>query len=98
MGEQPTSTVDLRKVTRTQLTGVRDQLRVALDILDNPGGGLLFGYQALGQARAHLAATAPERWEESIKDLAEAERQALWRNFGRAQELIRAALVKLPKT
>lgn len=98
MGDQPTSTVDLRKGTRTQLTGVRDQLRVALDILDNPGGGLLFGYQALGQARAHLTATAPERWEESIKDLAEAERQALWRNFGRAQELIRAALVKLPKT
>ncbi len=98
MGEFRTGTIDLRKATRTQLTGVRDQLRIAIDILDNPGGGLLFGYQALGQARAHLEATAPERWEEAIKDLAEAERQALWRNFGRARELIRAALAKLPKS
>lgn len=98
MGESTTGAVELRKATRTRLTGVRDQLQVALDILDNPGGGLVFGYQALGQARAHLEATAPERWEEAIKDLAEAERQALWRNFGRARELIRAALAKLPKS
>jgi len=74
MGELRTGAVDLRKATRTQLTGVRDQLQVAIDILDNPGGGLLFSYQALGQARAHLEATAPERWEAAIKDLAEAER------------------------
>ena len=98
MGEVTAGAVELRKATRTRLTGVRDQLLVAIDILDNPGGGLVFGYQALGQARAHLEATAPERWEEAIKDLAEAERQALWRNFERARELIRSALLKLPKT
>ena len=98
MPEATKGAVELRKATRTRLTVVRDQLQVALDILDNPGGGLVFGYQALGQARAHLETTAPERWEEAIKDLAEAERQALWRNFGRARELIRAALAKLPKT
>ena len=98
MGEVTAGAVELRKATRTRLTGVRDQLLVAIDILDNPGGGLVFGYQALGQARAHLEATAPERWEEAIEDLAEAERQALWRNFERARELIRSALQKLPKT
>ena len=41
--------------TTPRLPWVRDQLQIALDILDNPGGGLVFGYQALGQARAHLA-------------------------------------------
>ena len=52
MGEVTAGAVELRKATRTRLTGVRDQLLVAIDILDNPGGGLVFGYQALGQARA----------------------------------------------
>jgi hypothetical protein len=83
--------------TTPRLPWVRAQLRIALDILDNPGGGLVFGYQALGQARAHLAETEPDRWEDAIAALEEAERQALWRNYDRARDLIREALVKLPK-
>ena len=83
--------------TTPRLPWVREQLAIALDILDNPGGGLVFGYQALGQARAHLAETDPERWEDAIAELQEAERQALWRNYGRARELIREALGRLPK-
>lgn len=82
--------------TTPRLPWVREQLRIALEILDNPGGGLVFGYQALGQARAHLSETHPERWEEAIAELQEAERQALWRNFGRARELIRDAMDRLP--
>ncbi|HVD00356.1 MAG TPA: hypothetical protein VNG93_04310 [Candidatus Dormibacteraeota bacterium] len=84
--------------TTPRLPWVREQLRIALDILDNPGGGLVFGYQALGQARAHLAETEPERWEGAIDDLEGAERQALWRNYGRAHDLIQQALSKLPES
>jgi hypothetical protein len=84
--------------TTSRMPWVRDQLKIALEILDNPGGGLVFGYQALGQARAHLAETEPERWETVIRELEEAERQALWRNFSRAQALIREAQSKLPRS
>jgi hypothetical protein len=83
--------------TTLRLPWVREQLGIALEILDNPGGGLVFGYQALGQARSHLAETEPERWEKAIEDLEKAERQALWRNYGQARELIHAALSKLPR-
>jgi hypothetical protein len=79
-----------------RLAWVREQLRIALEILDNPGGGLVFGYQALGQARAHLAESDPDRWEHAIQELEEAERQALWRNFDRARELVTEALGRLP--
>ena len=82
--------------TTPRLPWVREQLRIALGILDNPGGGLVFGYQALGQARAHLQETEPDRWEDAISDLEEAERQALWRNYERSRELVRDALAKLP--
>jgi len=82
--------------TETNLSRVHEQLKIALEILDNPGGGLVFGYQALGQARALLAETEPERWEEPIRLLAEAEQQAVWRNFEPARDLIRKALKKLP--
>jgi hypothetical protein len=82
--------------TTPRLPWVREQLKIALEILDNPGGGLVFGYQALGQARAHLAETEAERWEGAIAELEEAERQALWRNYDRARELIREALGRLP--
>ena len=83
--------------TTPRLPWVRDPLKIALEILDDPGGGLVFGYQALGQARAHLQETEPERWEDAIAELEEAERQALWRNYGRARELIREALARLPE-
>jgi hypothetical protein len=82
--------------TDTRLPWVREQLQIALEILDNPGGGLVFGYQALGQARAQLAESDPDRWEEPIRLLEQAEQQAVWRNFEQARELIRAALKKLP--
>jgi hypothetical protein len=76
---------------------VREQLRIAAEILDNPGGGLVFGYQAIGQAQAHLAEADAEYYREPIGLLAEAERQAVWRNFARARELIAKAEKKLPR-
>jgi len=85
-----------RTASETDLPRVHEQLKIALEILDNPGGGLVFGYQALGQARALLAETEPERWEEPIRLLAEAEQQAVWRNFDPARNLIRKAQKKLP--
>jgi hypothetical protein len=82
--------------TTPRLPWVRDQLKIALEILDNPGGGLVFGYQALGQARAHLAETDPRRWEDTTAKLEEAERQAVWRNYEQARRLIREALATIP--
>ncbi len=81
--------------TTPRLPWVRDQLKIALEILDNPGGGLVFGYQALGQARAHLAETDPRRWEDTMTKLEEAERQAVWRNYEQARRLIREALATI---
>jgi hypothetical protein len=39
-------------------TWARHQLGVARDILDNPGGGLLFATQTIGQVKAGLAEQA----------------------------------------
>jgi hypothetical protein len=81
--------------TSAQTASVREQLAIALEILDNPGGGLVFGYQALGQARSRLAELDADRFQAVIQQLDEAERQAIWRNFGRAQEIISEALIGL---
>jgi hypothetical protein len=78
---------------QTQL--IRDQLRLALEIVDNPGGGLVFGYQALGQARAQLGELDEHRWREVIRLLDGAERQAVWRNFSQSRELIVQALAAM---
>lgn len=74
---------------------VREQLRLAAEILDNPGGGLVFGYQALGQARARLGENDPDRYRAVVRLLEEAERQAVWRRFERSRELIREAAARL---
>lgn len=75
---------------------IREQLRIADEILDNPGGGLVFGYQAIGQARAHLAEADEEAYQPAIALLDRAEHEAVWRNYARARELIGEALAKLP--
>jgi hypothetical protein len=77
---------------------VREQLRIADEILDNPGGGLAFGYQAIGQVWAHLAEADEDYYRDPIRVLREAERQAVWRNFGRARELIAEAGTKLDRS
>ena len=42
----------------------RDQLSIARSILDNPGGGLLFATQTIGQVRSGLYERDAARWRE----------------------------------
>lgn len=94
-GPDQTSTESDPSRSREAVSFVREQLRIAGEILDNPGGGLVFGYQALGQARARLGEEDRERYRAVIRLLEEAERQAVWRRFKRSRELIGEAAAGL---
>ena len=76
----------------------RRQLELAREILDNPGGGLLFATQTIGQVRAALEEREPERWEEVIAILGQAEDLAVQREFEQSRRLVAEALEKLPAT
>jgi hypothetical protein len=78
-------------------TWARHQLRVATDILDNPGGGLLFATQTIGQVRAGLEEEGGERHEKAVSLLAQAEEQAVRRHFGPTRELVGQALEELDR-
>jgi hypothetical protein len=71
------------------------QLELAREILDNPGGGLLFATQTIGQVRAALQERDPERWEEVIPILERAEDQAVHREFEDSRQLLAQATEKL---
>jgi hypothetical protein len=73
----------------------RDQLAIARSILDNPGGGLLFATQTIGQVRSGLAERSPNRWDAALLLLAEAEDAAIRREFDAAKHLINEAVAKL---
>jgi hypothetical protein len=73
----------------------RRQLELAREILDNPGGGLLFATQTIGQVRAALEEREPERWEEVIAILGQAEDLAVHREFDESRRLLAEALQKL---
>ena len=73
----------------------REQLGIARSILDNPGGGLLFATQTLGQVRSGLEERDAARWESVVQPLARAEDAAIRREFTTARELIDEALAKL---
>ena len=95
----------IRGVTPPNLTGTtvrlpwaHQQLEIALEILDNPGGGLVFGYQAMGQVRAHLEEATGERYAEVVELLARAEAAAVVRDFPTARQHLAAAASKLPKS
>lgn len=77
------------------LTWARNQLKIAWEIIDNPGGGLLFATQSIGQVRAALAEADGVRWQSVIGLLEEAEDFGVRRQFGRARELLRQALEQL---
>jgi hypothetical protein len=76
----------------------RRQLELAREILDNPGGGLLFATQTIGQVRADLHEREPERWEEVVRILERAEDLAVHREFDESRQLLAEALKKLPTT
>lgn len=73
------------------LTWARNQLQLAAQILDNPGGGLLFATQTIGQVKAGLAEDG-DRWEEVVAVLDRAEDHAVRRQFEPARRLLREAL------
>ena len=70
----------------------REQLGIALSILDNPGGGLLFATQTIGQVKAGLHERDAERWAEVVRKLDAAEEAAVHREFAGARRLIDQAL------
>jgi hypothetical protein len=73
----------------------RRQLELAREILDNPGGGLLFASQTIGQVRAALVERDPERWEVVVAILERAEDAAVHRDFEESRRLLSDALDKL---
>jgi len=73
----------------------RRQLQLAREIVDNPGGGLVFATQTIGQVRADLQERDPERWEEVAAILERAEGLAVHREFDESRRLLDEALEKL---
>ena len=73
----------------------RDQLGIARSILDNPGGGLLFATQTIGQVRSGLHERDPERWADPVRLLDRAEDAAVRREFDTARQLVDEAAAKL---
>jgi hypothetical protein len=73
----------------------RGQLAIARDILDNPGGGLLFATQTVGQVSSALRERDLARWEKVIALLDRVEDAGIRREFDTARELLDQALTKL---
>jgi hypothetical protein len=74
----------------------RSQLEIAREILDNPGGGLLFATQTIGQVKAAFQERTEERWDEVVALLDRVEDAAVRREFDTARKLLDEALSKLP--
>lgn len=77
------------------LRWARQQLRIAAEIVDNPGGGLLFATQTMGQVRVSLLEESAERYETAGRLLLRAEDRAIRREFDAARTLLDEALAKL---
>ena len=71
------------------------QLEIATSILDNPGGGLLFATQTIGQVKAGLHERDAERWEAVAGLLDQAEDAAVRREFATARQLLESAMSRL---
>ena len=77
------------------VTWARDQLQISRSILDNPGGGLLFATQTVGQVGAALRERDHERWRDAVSLLGRAEDAGVRREFATARRLIDEALAKI---
>jgi hypothetical protein len=73
----------------------RGQLVIARSILDNPGGGLLFATQTIGQVKSGLHERDPEHWDEVVAILDRVEDAAVRREFDAARSLLDEAASKL---
>jgi hypothetical protein len=77
------------------VTWARAQLEIARSILDNPGGGLLFATQTIGQVKAGLRERDAERWDAVVATLDRAEDAAVRREFVTARAFLDEASKKL---
>jgi hypothetical protein len=77
------------------ISWARSQLVIASDIVDNPGGGLLFATQAIGQVRSALHEEEPQRWAQVAALLERAEDAAIHRDFEGCRKLLDQARGKL---
>jgi hypothetical protein len=73
----------------------RGQLEIARQILDNPGGGLLFATQTIGQVKSGLHERDAPRWEGVVAVLDRVEDAAVRREFDSARSLLDDILAKL---
>ena len=73
----------------------RGQLEIAREILDNPGGGLLFATQTIGQVSSALRERDLARWEDLVALLERIEDAAVRREFDAARTLLDEVLAKL---
>ncbi len=73
----------------------RDQLSIARSILDNPGGGLVFATQTIGQVKAGLNERDGDRWQAVVHLLDAVEDSAVRREFAAARRGIDEAVAKL---
>lgn len=71
------------------------QLAIARAILDNPGGGLVFATQTMGQVRSGLHERDAVRWESVVRTLEQAEDAAVRREFDGCRQLIDQVLAGL---
>jgi hypothetical protein len=77
------------------VTWAREQLAIARSILDNPGGGLLFATQTIGQVKAGLRERDSQRWQAVAALLDRAEDAGVHREFAAARQLLDEATSKL---
>ena len=73
----------------------RGQLEIARSIMDNPGGGLLFATQTVGQVKSGLQERDSERWASVVAILDRVEDAAVRREFATARDLLDEATNKL---
>ena len=73
----------------------RRQLEIAREILDNPGGGLLFATQTTGQVSSAFRERDLARWEDVVALLDRVEDAAVRREFDSARTLLDQVLAKL---
>ncbi|HVB76599.1 MAG TPA: hypothetical protein VNI34_02125 [Candidatus Nitrosotalea sp.] len=67
------------------------EIAVAKQIVDNPGGGLLFATQTMGQVRSALTESDQERWKDVIAALEAAESSCIWRDFEQTRSSLELA-------
>jgi len=73
----------------------RGQLEIARSILDNPGGGLLFATQTIGQVKAGLRERDEDRWAEVVAMLERAEDAAVRREWPASRRLLDDSIARL---